>query len=234
MFIGSNKSVMSMDRSFATRYHQANGKLDLVTLPEPWSLESKEDVHRLMTDVRFFDTFMPHVEWLLKFEADSMLCANSYESLDDWLGFDWAGAPRHIDDRFAGNGGLTLRRMSIVRKILTFQNRVNDTLPEDQWYGRRLTHMPGARVAKGDMESHFSVEQAYYPRPLGFHILDKLPEEIWRAKERRKEIFDYCPELSMVLDMKLEVERCEGDNGEGEIIKSVARDRNGAQHGPHR
>lgn len=94
VFIGSNKSVISVSRSFATQYQEANGKLDLVVLPKPWSIESKEDVYRLLTDLRFYDEFLPDVEWLLKFEADSIMCARSDDSLNDWLHYSWAGAPR--------------------------------------------------------------------------------------------------------------------------------------------
>ena len=94
MFIGTNKSVLSVQRSFATQYHVANGKLDLVVLPEPYSVDSKEDVFRLLTDIRFYDTVLPGVEWLLKFESDSIMCANSKDSLNDWLDYSWAGAAR--------------------------------------------------------------------------------------------------------------------------------------------
>jgi Protein of unknown function (DUF5672) len=94
MFIGTNKSVISVSRSFATQYQEANGKLDLVVLPKPWSIESKEHVYRLLTDLNFYDQFLPNVEWLLKFESDSIMCARSDDSLNDWLHYDWAGAPR--------------------------------------------------------------------------------------------------------------------------------------------
>ena len=94
VFIGTNKSVISVSRSFATQYQEANGKLDLVILPEPWAIDSKEDVYRLLTDIRFYDEFLPDVEWLLKFESDSIMCANSADSLNDWLHYSWAGAPR--------------------------------------------------------------------------------------------------------------------------------------------
>jgi len=36
------------------------------------------------------------VEWLMKFESDSILCANSDDSLNDWLDYSWAGAPRQV------------------------------------------------------------------------------------------------------------------------------------------
>lgn len=93
-FIGTNKSVIAVSRSFATQYQEANGKLDLVVIPEPWKINSKEDVSRLLTDIRFYDELLPGVEHVLKFESDAIMCANSGSSLNDWLGFDWAGAPR--------------------------------------------------------------------------------------------------------------------------------------------
>ena len=96
VFIGSNKSVISVSRSFATQNQEANGKLDLVVLPRPWAIDSKEDVYRLLTDIRFYDQFLPGVEWILKFESDSILCANSDDSLNDWLHYSWAGAPRYL------------------------------------------------------------------------------------------------------------------------------------------
>jgi hypothetical protein len=94
MFIGTNKSVISVSRSFATKYQEANGKLDLVVLPKPWTIDSKEEVYRLLTDLRFYDEILPGVEWLMKFESDSIMCANSDDSLNDWLDYSWAGAPR--------------------------------------------------------------------------------------------------------------------------------------------
>lgn len=95
MFIGTNASVASVRRSFATQYHEVNGKLDLLAIPEPWSVESKEHTWRMFTDARFYNEFLPGVEHLLKFESDSMMCSNSGDSLDQWLEYDWAGASRY-------------------------------------------------------------------------------------------------------------------------------------------
>ncbi len=132
-----------------------------------------------------------------------------------------ASRNRSPDDRFAGNGGLSLRRVSAVRKILKFQQRYNDTEPEDEWFGRRITVLPGAKVAHGEEEDHFSVEDVWHEKPMGFHVRDggeNLAEDVWRDPERRKGNFEYCPELAMIMPMKLERERCEGDNGEGEVV----------------
>jgi len=94
LFIGSNQSVSAVGRAFGTKYQQAAGKLDLMIVPEPWSIEDKEHVWRMLTDMRFYDELLPGVEWLLKFESDSILCSNSETSLNDWLDYDWAGSPR--------------------------------------------------------------------------------------------------------------------------------------------
>jgi len=94
LFIGSEQSTVSAGRAYSIKYQQAIGKLDLMLLPEPWNISSKEHIDRTLTDLRFYDEFLPGVEWLLKFESDSILCANSATSLEDWLDFDWVGAPQ--------------------------------------------------------------------------------------------------------------------------------------------
>ncbi|KAH8194846.1 hypothetical protein TruAng_010979 [Truncatella angustata] len=217
VFVGSNKSVVSVGRSYATKHQHAIGKLDLMVLPEPWDIGSKEAIHRTLTDMRFYDEFLPGAEWLLKYEYDSILCANSETSLNDWLHWDWAGAPR-----FSGNGGLSLRRISTIKRVLKFQERVNDTQPEDEWFGTRVWVLPGAKVASGT-EGQLAVEDTYIPNSMGFHVRDggnNLPDAVWKDASQRKAIFEYCPELSLIMDMKLESERCPGDDKQGNLPAS--------------
>ncbi|CAK7264201.1 hypothetical protein SEPCBS119000_000868 [Sporothrix epigloea] len=217
--IGSNRSVFSIGRAHAIKHQQVIGKLDLMVLPEPWDISSKEMVYRMLTDIRFYDEFLPGVEWILKYESDSILCGNSPTSLNEWLGWSWAGAPRSADDRFSGNGGLSLRKVSAIRRILRFQVRYNNTEAEDEWFGRRLWVLPGEKVTSG--LNALAVENVYIEKPMGFHIPDggkNLPDGVWKNAEQRKKIFDYCPELSLITDMKLERERCKGDDHEGNIL----------------
>ncbi|KAK2064200.1 hypothetical protein LY76DRAFT_612413 [Colletotrichum caudatum] len=217
LFIGSKKSVVSVSRSYGIKHQQVIGKLDLMVLPEPWRIDTKEHVFRLLTDMRFYDEFLPGVEWILKFESDSILCSNSPKSLNEWLGWSWAGAPRSPDDRFSGNGGLSLRRVSSIKKVLQFQERYNDTEAEDEWFGKRLWVMKDEKVAHGN-KGVLAVEDVYMEKPMGYHVRDggnSLSDAVWKDPEQRKKIFNYCPELSMIMDMKLERERCNDDNGEG-------------------
>ncbi|KAL0932036.1 uncharacterized protein CTRU02_212989 [Colletotrichum truncatum] len=219
LFIGSNKSVASVSRSYGMKHQQVIGKLDLMVLPEPWEIESKEHIFRLLTDVRFYDEFLPGVEWILKFESDSILCSNSPTSLNEWLDWSWAGAPRTPDDRFSGNGGLSLRRVSSIKRVLQFQERYNNTEAEDEWYGKRLWIMQGEKVAHGK-KGVLAVEDVYMEKPMGYHVRNggkSLPDSVWKNPTQRKKILNYCPEISLIMDMKLERERCEDDNMEGGI-----------------
>lgn len=95
LFIGSPWSTYAVGRAPSLRHRREAGQVDIVTLPRPWSVDRPEDVYRLLTDVRFYDEFLPGVEWIFKFEQDSILCANSPRDLDDWLEWSWAGAPRY-------------------------------------------------------------------------------------------------------------------------------------------
>jgi len=127
---------------------------------------------------------------------------------------------RTPDDRFAGNGGLSIRRISAIKRVLNIQERFNDSIPEDEWFGKRVIVTPGLKIATGEMENHFSVEGVYHEKPMGYHLRtgdEKLPEAVWKNREQRKAILKYCPEIAIILDMKFERERCPGDNGEGEL-----------------
>lgn len=109
--------------------------------------------------------------------------------------------------------------MSAIRRVLGFQERYNDTEPEDEWFGKRLWVLPGEKVASGS-EGVLAVEDVYMERPMGYHVRDGgqgISEQVWRNPEKRKKIFNYCPELSMIMDMKLERERCPEDDRQGNL-----------------
>jgi hypothetical protein len=120
-----------------------------------------------------------------------------------------------------------------VRQILGFQSRYNDTEPEDEWFGKRITLLPGTKVATGAQEDHFSVEDVYHQKPMGYHVREggeNLADDVWKNPQQRKAILAYCPELVMIMNMKLERERCDGDNMEGEIVGGIPEE--GSPAGP--
>lgn len=108
-----------MNNSLSVRMQVQNGKLDLLELPGNFSSKGQEPLSQTLTSVAFWqwlggkDTWnwedpyvdeleersdgsrarRPQVEWVLMFQTDSILCANSRSSLNDWLHYDWVGAP---------------------------------------------------------------------------------------------------------------------------------------------
>lgn len=91
--MGSKESLNQTTSSVATQLHQATGKLTLREIPRNGTRHIREVTNRLLTNLTFFEEYIDPAEWLLVFQADSILCAQSESSLDDWLQYDWIGAP---------------------------------------------------------------------------------------------------------------------------------------------
>lgn len=109
--------------------------------------------------------------------------------------------------------------------MLDFQSRDSDSEPEDEWFGKRISAMPDFKVASGLDSKHFSVEEVYHEAPMGYHLRDgegHLPTGVWKNSDQRARILKYCPEIAIILPMKLERERCEGDNREGAIDREAS------------
>ena len=157
-FMGSVDSVEYLNQSVAIREHVAAGKLDLTYIPANMSTGSQEEISRFLTNLWLYEVVLRPAEWLLVFQTDSILCANSRQTLNDYLEFDWVGAPWNPQGRFGGNGGLSLRRVSAIVDVLRNQQRIPGTEPEDVWLTERLGHRPGSRLANGTVSTTFSGE----------------------------------------------------------------------------
>ncbi|KAG9228189.1 hypothetical protein BJ875DRAFT_500933 [Amylocarpus encephaloides] len=157
-FMGSLESVEFVNTSRAIRDQVESGKLDLTYIPSNMTTGSQEEISTFLTTLWLYETVLRPAEWLLVFQTDSMLCANSRQTLNSWLQYDWVGAPWSPDARFGGNGGLSLRRVSKIVEVLRNQKRAPNTEPEDVWLTQRLGHLPGAHMANGTTSLTFSGE----------------------------------------------------------------------------
>ncbi|KAI1355745.1 hypothetical protein F5Y01DRAFT_326264 [Xylaria sp. FL0043] len=157
-FMGSPESVARLNGSHAVRSQVDSGKLDLTHIPTNTSTSGGEMISRFLTNLWVYETLLSPAEWLLVFQTDSILCANSRQNLNDFLDYDWVGAPWNPSSRFGGNGGLSLRRVSAIIEVLRDQVRVDNSEPEDVWLTERLGHRPGARMANGSLSLTFSGE----------------------------------------------------------------------------
>lgn len=158
-FMGSPESVDFVNQSIAIREQVNLGKLDLTYIPSNMSTAGQEMISRFLTNEWIYETVLHPAEWLLVFQTDSILCANSRLTLNDFLEYDWIGAPWKPESQWGGNGGLSLRRVSTMLDVLRNQVRVEDSEPEDVWLAERVSHRPGALVANGTVSLTFSAEQ---------------------------------------------------------------------------
>ncbi|KAI4130088.1 MAG: hypothetical protein LQ338_001940 [Usnochroma carphineum] len=203
-FMGSSESVRSVKTSRAIRYQMDAGKLDLTYIPSNMTTGGQEQISRFFTTLWLYERVLQPAEWLLVFQTDSILCANSDGNLDEWLDYDWVGAPWSPSSRYGGNGGLSLRRVSSIIQVLRDQIRIPNSDPEDVWLTSRLGHRPGAKVANGSVSLTFSGENIYYDKPMGYHTGGSgrfLGGGIWGSPELRQHNYDYCPEVKMTLEM---------------------------------
>jgi len=94
-------------------------------------------------------------------------------------------------------------------EVLQFQKRLDDSVSEDMWLAARIGLLPGANMAAPEIEREFAVEDIWAERPMGYHINPVgIGGQVWGNHGRRKMIYEYCPEIKIILDMRLERERC--------------------------
>ncbi len=219
--MGSEESVTLVNNSAAIRRQARVGKLDLTYIPENMTTSGREEISQFLTNLWIYEVVLQPAEWVLIFQTDSgfcptsgealltvigILCANAAGSLDDWLRYDWVGAPWDVNRRFGGNGGLSLRRVSSIITILRHPQRLNNSEPEDVWLTERLGHLPNSQVANGTESLAFSAESIWVDYPLGYHTGGSgstLASAIWGTGDLRRHVWEYCPEVKITLGMDI-------------------------------
>lgn len=195
---GSTESLAVVQQSSSLSRFIKSGKLDLQKIPDYYPVDSSERLSATLTNLTFYTEYVKSVEWLLMFQSDSMICSASDQSIDDWVdkGYSWVGAPWNMDT-LGGNGGLSLRHVPSIVKVLEKETRpAGISIWEDRWFADKLDKLPPASITRT-----FSVESVYYERPLGYHLRGSgalLDPVIWRNETRVRQIFDYCPETKLI------------------------------------
>lgn len=159
-----------------------------------------------------------------------MLCSNAARSVDDFLEWDFVGAPIAKGKGAGYNGGLSLRRRSKILEVIKkwdFANdpaiRMNKYLSyEDQWYYNKLSKLPGNKLPSMEVARTFSVETIDYPNPLGVHQVTR-----WQT-DHMKELDVWCPEWRLcatdfIKDKEVEKEKMPADQVQGEQEKQGHR-----------
>jgi hypothetical protein len=120
---------------------------------------SISDYNVLLTSKEFYDNIPSEI--FLIFQTDSVICGENNELLDDFLKYDYVGAPWKDA---VGNGGFSLRRKSKTLEIISKCKRGSEN--EDVYFANPCVSnfKPGMEKAK-----LFSVEAYYSDKSFGVH-----------------------------------------------------------------
>jgi hypothetical protein len=211
IFTGANNPTL-LNTSIPFQRVLNEGRVQIRHLPPNTQFENHAAVSDLLTTPWFWEQLAPAGHVLL-FQADSILCANSDTSVDDFLEYDFVGAPINVpaegnDGHGEGfNGGLSLRNRTMILDIVKKNSWKTEKEEgkismegcvtkrpclkfEDQWFYHKMKEV-GARFASKEVAATFAVETVWYDRPLGYHQVER-----WNAG-RMAQVAEWCPEYQM-------------------------------------
>ena len=184
------------------RYLARTGGLDAVPLsaldiPALDELVDVTQYSRLLAHPNFWQAM--HAEKVLVFQVDSVLCSRSSFTIDDFLAYDYIGAPWVHADHIVGNGGLSLRS---VDKMLHIAKHFNRSInPEDVFFVEGLADLAQRDEtvvrASTSVADRFSWEMDAKPPeyvPFGVHRSVIVPAE---TKALVSVIIHGCPEAGV-------------------------------------
>lgn len=172
-------------------------------LPAGTEFRTHGSVSKFLTDRWLWEDLAP-AERVLLFQADSMICSNAQQSMDDFLEYDFIGAPIRQEFGRGYNGGLSIRNRRKVLDIVTeFDWEAEKSSPtrdtpwqidfEDQWMVMKMSESLDPRLPSQEIAQTFAVETIYYDKPLGYHQVTRW----WQ--DSLSDIQSWCPEVSLAI-----------------------------------
>lgn len=148
------------------------------------------DYNLLLTSKDFYNNI--NGENILIFQMDTCLCSNSKFKLEDFLNYDYVGAPwidKNIINK-VGNGGLSFRKkIKILKHLDTY--KYNPKEPEDIYFSKsNILKFPSTEKA-----SYFATEHLFNPYSIGLHKPYELLDD-----SKKKIIRQTCPEYQKVFE----------------------------------
>ena len=135
-----------------------------------------DEYNHLLVSKKFYD-YIP-TEIFLLFQTDSMICKNYHQLLNNFIEYDYTGAPWR--DKTVGNGGLSLRRKSKMLAII--ENCTYNNEAEDLYFTKACPHIARNLPSFEDAKK-FSVETVYHDISFGVHKpWNYIKEDSFRQK----------------------------------------------------
>jgi len=148
---------------------------------------TRDEYSRLFIRNRLFYDYIP-TETFLVFQTDSMIFPKNKHLLNNFLKYDYVGAPwPHIpkNNQLVGNGGLSLRKKSKMLEIMELDTNVaNYDLSEDVFFA--CTDVVNLYKPSPSEAMHFSIENIFCDSAFGGH-------QPWRIGSEK--IKNYYPEI---------------------------------------
>ena len=156
------------------------------------------DYNQLLTSEKFYE-YIP-TEIFLIFQTDTIICENQKTLINDYLQYDYVGAPWISNsnlkdtDKTGGNGGLSLRKKSIILNIIeniSSEDKVLYPNHDILFSNKIINNKPSVDVAK-----LFSIETYFSEKSFGIHAPYKYlsPDELCKISE-------YIPELYELIEL---------------------------------
>ena len=162
---------------YKDRITAKNLNVDNLTIPE---------YNELLTSKEFYDNIPTKI--FLIFQTDSVICNENVDLLDDFMKYDYVGAPWKDA---VGNGGFSLRRKSKVLEIISKCKRGNDN--EDVYFAN-----PCVSIFKPSMDNakFFSTESIYSDKSFGVH-----KPWAYLDKDKMEDKIKHCSPLKELWDL---------------------------------
>jgi len=140
----------------------------------------------LKYDKSFYDCIPTEI--FLIFQTDSIIFEKYNHFIDNYLHYDYVGAPFFFNNNYnVGNGGLSLRKKSKMIEIMKKQGKNN--YPEDVYFScceSVAIHKPSVNDAK-----FFSIEEIFNEMSFGCH-------QPWKNSSNRFFLYDTYDEIKQL------------------------------------
>jgi hypothetical protein len=200
-------------KSPAFRRAIEDGRISVRYLPTDVNFAQHQAVSEFLTTPWLWEQLAP-AGHIFMFQADSIVCTNADIRVDDFLEYDFVGAPIDVPKNPPNghgegyNGGFSLRNRTMMLEIVnkfSWQGEKDagkisqagcvTQEPclkfEDQWFYHKMKEMPNARLPTQEVASHFAVETIWYDKPMGYHQVER-----WNSDKMDK-VAEWCPEYAL-------------------------------------
>lgn len=208
-YTGFGQSLMGVEINRGIKRLIDSGRVRLVVIP-PEVLKVKKKKFELMTELWIWQNMM--AEKVLLFGGTSVICSNSPRNINQFVQFDYIGAPWNAYKGFGGDGGISIRSRSWMVKVIQYELSKYESEEqkltvykkwgqEDHFFMSRIVEMqkknlPGIETiklaTKNDTQS-FAAIGGIYNNDV-WAVAGTLPDVPFKERDK---FLQLCPEIKM-------------------------------------